>query len=141
MIVNIDTKGIDNLRNKVNLFTHSYIPRAVAMAIYGDIKEKFDKEKDVNGKRFAPLKASTIRAKKRKGKTDYKILRDTGHLLNSLNTSISGNTIKIGYSVPYATYHQHGTRHMAQRKILPTDESEIPIREINAIITEYFKGL
>jgi phage virion morphogenesis protein len=141
LIVNINPKGIDNLKNKIDLFTHSHIPRLIATTIYSDIKEKFIKEEDVNSKRFAPLKPRTIKTKKKQGKIPYKILRDTGQLLNSLNTSITGNNIKIGYSVPYATFHQHGTKYMAQRKILPTEESEIPIGEINDIIVEYFKGL
>jgi phage gpG-like protein len=136
--VDLHLEAINNLKNKLDLFSHSHIPRLVATTIYADIKEKFVDEKDVKGNKFAPLKHSTIRQKERQHKIPYKILRDTGQLLNSLNYSISGNSIKIGYSVPYAKKHQHGTKHIAQRKILPTDNSEIPLHEINSIITEYF---
>ncbi len=138
---NILDKVTPELQDKINLFTSSESYRLIATTIYSDIKEKFVDEKDVNGKRFAPLKPSTIKQKQSENKIPYRILRDTGQLLNSLNYSISGNEIRIGYAVPYAKYHQFGTKKMAQRKILPTKDEEIPHDEIKQIVYEYFKSL
>ena len=119
---------------------NSQVYNLIGMAIYSHIKENFVNEKDVKGKRFAPLKSSTIKQKQRQGKIPYKILRDTGQLLNSLNYKTINNGVVIGYDVPYAIYHEYGTRKMAQRKILPTDESEIPLKEIESIVLSYLKG-
>ena len=123
---------------KLNFNTQVY--NLIGTAVYSHTKENFVNEKDVNGKKFAPLKPSTIRQKQRQGKVPYKILRDTGQLLNSLNYKTIPNGVVIGYDVPYAVYHQFGTRKMAQRKILPTDESEIPMGEIKDIVISYLKG-
>jgi len=141
MEIDIDLKAIEDIKNKIDLFTKSQEFRLIGQTIYADIKEKFIDEKDVKGKPFAPLKQSTIKQKQRKGKVPYKILRDTGQLLNSLNFTTSGNKISIGYSVPYAKFHQNGTKYMPQRKILPTLDNEIPIDEINDIIKDYFINL
>ena len=139
--INENIEAFERLKRNVNLFTTPRVSRVIATLVYSDIKTKFEDEKDVKGNQFKPLKASTIRNKQRTNKIPYKILRDTGQLLNSLNYNISHNGIIIGYSVPYAKFHQHGTKKMAQRKILPTDESEIPIKEIRTIIKNYFKEL
>ena len=139
--INVIDNFTPTFKNKLDLFTASQSFRLAAVAIYSDIKEKFTDEKDVNNIPFTPLKNSTIRQKIRQNKTPYKILRDTGQLLNSLNYNISGSNINIGYSVPYAKYIQNGTKHMVKRKILPTETREIPLNEIKGIITEYFKGI
>ena len=139
--INVIDRFTPAFKQKLDLFTTSQSFRLTAVAIYSDIKEKFTDEKDVNNIPFTLLKNSTIRQKIKQNKVPYKILRDTGQLLNSLNYNISGGNINIGYSVPYAKYHQTGTKHMAQRKILPTETREIPLNEIKDIITEYFKGI
>ena len=139
-IINEDLTAFERLKKKVNLFTTPAVSNAIAGLIISDIKTKFDKQLDVKGKEFAPLKPSTIKQKKRQGKESYKILRDTGQLLNSLNSHTEFNKIIIGYSVPYAKYHQNGTRKMAQRKILPTEIDEIPSKKIKTIISKYLRS-
>jgi len=119
---------------------NSQVYNLIGMAIYSHIKENFVNEKDVKGKRFAPLKQSTIKQKQRQGKIPYKILRDTGQMLNSLNYKTFPGGVVIGYDVPYAIYHEYGTRKMAQRKILPTEIDELPIKEIQDIVLSYLKG-
>ena len=123
---------------KININYQVY--NLIGMALYSDIKNKFANEEDVKGKKFAPLKQSTIKQKARKGKIPYKILRDTGQLINSLNYKASGNGVVIGYDVPYAKYHQYGTKYMTQRKILPTLQSEIPLSEVSEIVIDYLTG-
>lgn len=129
-----------NLDLPLKLNFNQKVYNLIGMAVYSHIKENFVNEEDVKGNKFAPLKPSTIKQKQRQGKVPYKILRDTGQLLNSLNYKTIPNGVVIGYDVPYAKFHQYGTKKMAQRKILPTDESEIPIKEIEDIIITYLKG-
>ena len=138
------TENIEALReiqSKINIFTYPQQSRTIAMLIYTDIKNKVTNEKDVSGKRFKPLSKKTVEIKREQGKIPYKIMRDTGELINSLNYSISPTSIKIGYGVPYADKHQFGTKRLPIRKILPTKEDEIPIAKIKRIIKNYVKGL
>ena len=146
MRINIkeNLEALKKLDSKISsIYSGGNISRAVAMVIYADIKSKIEAEKDVAGRRFKPLSKRTIKIKKMKGKVPYQIMRDTGELLNSLNYSIGNGYINIGYTVPYAIDHQWGVkkRNLPQRKILPTLESEIPIKKINEIIKDYIAEL
>ena len=107
----------------------------VGQSIKSNILLNWKQGKDPGGKAWAPLAPSTIRAKRRKsGKVV--MLVDTGNLKNSLNYRAETNKVRIGYSVKYSIFHQLGTRFMPQRKILPTDESEIDLEEIKEILLD-----
>ena len=129
------------MQRRVDILRYPQRSRVIATLIHTDIKNKITNEKDVSGKRFKPLSKTTIEIKKEQDKIPYKIMRDTGELINSLNYSISSDCIKIGYSVAYADKHQFGTKRLPIRKILPTKEDEIPIAKIKRIIKNYVKGL
>jgi phage virion morphogenesis protein len=70
----------------------------------------FRDQKDPWGQPWAPLKPSTIRARRKgKGGGSTKILRDTGVLSNSITAQRTGPlTIEMGTTVPYAAAHQFG---------------------------------
>lgn len=91
-----------------------------------------------DGVRWAPLKPATLAARARArgkaaagaGKAD--VLRDTGRLLRSLTPGVDGvargpdqvvrtlpGAVVVGTNVPYAEYHQTGTRHLPARPVLP----------------------
>lgn len=86
-------------------------------------------------KSWAPLAQSTVESKRRNGLRP-EILRATDALKNSMTKKSSGDAIRIqeptfmvfGTSVPYAGYHQTGTKRMPQRRVLDlTPEQRIEI--------------
>jgi phage gpG-like protein len=80
---------------------------------------------------WAPLAASTLKDRKRKGFDLSSILRrssgDAG-LLGSIlsSTSIDGSTVTIGTNKHYAPYLQFGTSKMPARPFLPSVENGLP---------------
>ena len=94
----------------------------IADIAVGQIKKDLSKGKDINGKAFAPLKNSTIKAKRRKGsKFPTKPLIDTGLMKNvyrSRNASASSlisevSTAKARSEV--AIYHNTGAGSLPER--------------------------
>jgi phage gpG-like protein len=79
------------------------------------------------GGEWAPLSPSTLRTKN----PNPGILRRNDHLLNSLTPGAAGNVfltipggVRVGTSVPYAGFHQHGTSRMPARTILVAPSPE-----------------
>lgn len=79
----------------------------------------------VFGHGWAPLQPNTIAERVRKGYGAGPILWRTGELGQSLSgdggmaiKEVTPTSMTVGTSVPYATYHQTGTKKMPQRKII-----------------------
>ncbi|MCA1571704.1 MAG: phage virion morphogenesis protein [Chloroflexi bacterium] len=94
-------------------------------------RKLFATEGASGGQAWAPLAAATIRAKAGKGQ-DPRILRATGALHSSLTDRTDSRNlfdadddgIVFGSRLPYARYHQHGTRRMPQRRPLQLKEQQ-----------------
>jgi phage gpG-like protein len=94
---------------------------------------------------WAPLAASTVAQKRRKG-LDPRILRATGDLMRSLTQSGDPNAdvtiaplgMTFGTSVPYARYHQTGTRRMPRRR--PLELRDQDRRELVRILQRHLVG-
>jgi len=71
-VVNENIEALERLKKNVNLFTIPKISKIIAITVISDIKTKYENEKDVKGKKFAPLKPSTIKQKERQGKVPYR---------------------------------------------------------------------
>ena len=75
-------------------------------------------------KRWPDLKESTKKQKKRNYGTAYPILVATGRLAGSLINpghpdtvkNIKKRSLELGTNVPYAKFHQYGTRNIPMRK-------------------------
>lgn len=93
------------------------------------VADEFRGEVDPYGKKWAPLKRERTRNKKarKKGKRGgQKILQNTGRLRASIDVRAQGSALVFSLPVAYATFHQSGTRHMVDRKIVP-DAGPSPI--------------
>jgi phage virion morphogenesis protein len=74
-------------------------------------KDSFDRQRSPFGGAWDPLKRDRSRnrkARKRGGKGDTKILRDTGALFNSIHATVTGNSVEVGSDRKYAAIHQFG---------------------------------
>ena len=85
-----------------------------------DIKNNIVRRKTApDGTPWAPWMPSTAKARARKGNAALGLLYDTGNLLRSITSSVSGhNSLTVGTNVPYATYLQNGTPKMVKRPFL-----------------------
>ena len=105
--------------------------KQVAVALSADAKRRFVEGNAPDGTPWQPLARPRGRKrdrKKRKGQGADKPLRDTGLLMASLTASgvgapqhverVTESGMIFGTSVPYASFHQHGTSRIPARPFL-----------------------
>jgi phage gpG-like protein len=85
-----------------------------ALEIEARIKEQFKTEGEAYGEEWKPVKESYLRWKKKKGYSE-KTLHRTTTLSQSFSSVIMPFQAVIGTEVPYAIYHELGTRKMVAR--------------------------
>ena len=86
---------------------------------------------------WAPLAYSTIKEKMRKGYSPKPLIR-TGLLRASMAQNISTKGFRIGTAVPYAKYHQLGTKNIPARPYLVFQTQDI--ERINKVVTDHLSG-
>jgi phage gpG-like protein len=94
-------------------------------------EEQFDTEGAHASGGWAPLALSTIQEKDRKGLSPH-ILQATGRLRDSLTRKfdpshverLSEDSLTFGTTVPYAIFHQTGTRRMPRRPPVALSEDD-----------------
>lgn len=91
---------------------------------------------------WAPLKESTLREKKSKGYAiPYPLLR-TGAMRDSISYTTSETStqaiLDLKANVPYASYHEEGTKRMARRAFMEPAVAEA-IEDMRDELTEYIE--
>ncbi len=111
------------------------VMKAIATALEAQVEKRFETATDPAGRPWAPLAPSTLAAWLDRGKgnrkkdgsltkkgrqrlSSRKPLYDTGDLLGSLNSSFTRSEARVGFGVPYAAYHEYGTKKMPRRGLL-----------------------
>jgi phage virion morphogenesis protein len=95
-----------------------------------ETEQQFATETDPDGVRWAALAPSTLAQKQRKG-YPASILTATGKMRRSVVAIADARSVLIGVDVPYAIFHQQGTRKMPQRRILGmNDKREQKLRNL-----------
>lgn len=102
--------------------------------------------------KYKDLKESTKKQKRRKYGSEYPILFATGRLLGSVTLPgtvdavsevINKNTLILGTTVPYARYHQYGTKTLAIRPMVligADGDKERTLFRWASIINNYVKS-
>jgi phage virion morphogenesis protein len=85
-----------------------------ALEIEARIKKQFRTEGKAYGEEWQPVKESYLRWKKRKGYSE-KTLHRTTTLSQSFSSTITPFEAHIGTEIPYAIFHELGTRKMVAR--------------------------
>jgi len=102
------------------------------------ITQQFNTQGKYFGTPWAKLAPSTLKARKKKGKTG-KIMQVSGVLFDSVfGQVVGGGQVQAGVSMLYGTYLHYGTKSMPPRPILPT--MGLPaetLEEMSMIIGEY----
>ena len=84
------------------------------------ILDRFDREKDVDGKNFAKLQPATVKDRKSKGYGgEHKILKRTKDLRNSIEVTPNFKSMNIKIdSIDYGHYLNDGRSNMEPRRII-----------------------
>lgn len=117
----------------------------VADAMEDATMEQFESEGARSGEPWQRLSPSTVAAKAEQG-LDPAILQATRRMVNSLTLGARGEhirqigpgTLRFGTRVPYAIYHQTGTRNMPRRP--PLVFTEVDRRRFVKILQSYIMG-
>jgi phage gpG-like protein len=97
--------------------------------------------------KWEPLAPSTQRDRARRGyEPDHPILWRTGDLANSLSSRDAGgnifeaskNGLRVGTSIPYASFHEYGTSRMPPRPLvgLTRERSQAIVRAVGDYVRE-----
>jgi phage gpG-like protein len=118
--VEIDAKAaLDRFGRVVSASTDRRIPnRQLATQLYGWVLRNFQQGGGMQTPVWAPLKASTLKAKKRKGYSGTPLIR-SGHLRQSFRQFYDNDQAGVGSEVPYSRYHETGSPKLPQRAMLP----------------------
>lgn len=122
----------DMLRFADNLAVPAEGLMAAGVKVREAIELQFDSEGGHASGGWAPLKASTVAEKARKG-LDPHILRATDRLKDSLTRKfdpdhieelVGPDTLRIGSTVGYGAFHQTGTKRMPRRRPVALSEAD-----------------
>lgn len=108
--------GADLRRVYERLGDYSEVLAGIGMEMEARINERFETRTDPRGKPWAVWADSTRKHYPTDG--NRKLLDRYGDMLNSINWQADKTSVQIGFGVPYAAYHEWGTKHMPRRGML-----------------------
>lgn len=102
------------------------------------------------GHPWAPWSPRTLAARLRKGNEAKGILRDTDRLFNAifrdrpadsrLQAVAGGLVLSYNTRIPYAVFHQVGTRFMPERQVFPVPMPDSFKRQVRAILRQWLEA-
>ncbi|MDZ7655567.1 MAG: phage virion morphogenesis protein [Sulfurimicrobium sp.] len=92
---------------------------AIGQRMEERISARFETRTDPGGHAWSPWKPSTLKSYPKDG--NRTLLDRHGDMLDGLSHQADTNSVTIGFNVPYAFYHEHGTSKMARRGLLMAD--------------------
>lgn len=100
----------------------------IGEAMLNNTRDRLEAGKDIHGKAFIPLKAKTIKYKK---KNKDKILISEGDLFGQLAYQLVHGGVELGSDKKYAAIHQYGSDAIPARPFLGlTSQDEADILDI-----------
>lgn len=93
--------------------------RGIGMELESAVSDRFETKTDPSGATWAPWAKSTRRRYPDDG--NGTLLDRYGDMLDSLNHQADQDSVSVGFGMPYAAYHEWGTRKMPRRGLLTTD--------------------
>lgn len=86
--------------------------------LVSEFKENFPAEGARLGSKWKALSAATLREKQRLGYGGQPILVRTGKMMNDFQKDVSTWAVRVFNPTSYFQYHQLGTPHLPQRKMI-----------------------
>lgn len=102
----------------------SELMSAIGDRMVANVHLRFDTKKGPDGTPWLPAAESTLAKlrRKNKGQVPGSLLERTRRMRDSLDPSPGEVSVEWGFSVPYAIYHETGTRRGLPRRQLLTDD-------------------
>lgn len=129
-MVNFDVTGLKSLikyaaSRKKKLSDQRSTHAKAVVAIDAWIQKNFQQEGGLvlPGQGWQKLAPQTIARRRQKSS---RILQDTGHLKSRWKKQWTNKRGLIQSGVPYSVFHEEGTKHIPQRKILPEEKQIMP---------------
>lgn len=102
------------------------VMEGIGYAIETRVRSRFETRTDPDGRPWSPWAESTreaypfagTEAAKAEGPGNARLLDRYGTMLAGLNYQAGPSSVRIGFAMPYSTYHEFGTRHMPRRGML-----------------------
>lgn len=100
---------------------------SIGYTLETNTRNRFETRTDPNGRPWKPWAdqtlatypfAGTVYAKGDEGPGNGKLLDRYGTMLAGLNYQADSNSVRVGFAMPYAAYHEFGTKKMPRRGML-----------------------
>ncbi len=116
--VTLEDKGLLVVlaRMQATLKDTSPVMKAIGRKLESNINVRFDTKTAPDGSAWAPWAESTAAARAHEGRGT--LLEYTGRMRDSLAFIADNSSVEVGFGVPYAKHHEHGTKRMPARPVL-----------------------
>lgn len=89
---------------------------AIGQSLQTRIKARRETRRDPTGAPWAPWQPATLKRYPKDG--NRRLLDRYGDMFDSVSMSADATSVRVGFAVPYATYHEFGTKKMIRRGLL-----------------------
>ncbi|MDH5298670.1 MAG: phage virion morphogenesis protein [Desulfobulbaceae bacterium] len=126
--------ALDRLRARGGRLAPAF--KNIGEALLRSTRERFDSQADPDGRPWQDLRASTIAAKAARGHST-KVLRQRGHLADTIRYQADEGGVRIGTNRIYGAIHQFGGKTKAHvikpsgKKTLAWPGARHPVRSVN----------
>lgn len=122
--ITVSNEGVVNALNALSqrMGDLSPVMRDIGQGLEREIINRFMGQRDPNGAAWHPLAKSTLLNRAKTGAKGG-ILEHYGTMLQSLSFEAGSNSVRVGFTQPYAVYHEFGTKKMPRRGMLFSDEN------------------
>lgn len=126
---------LDKLQRRLGDLTP--VMNGIGSEMQSRVSNRFETRTDPNGVAWHPWVESTkksypyadtaasrrppAKGRRKSGVGNGVLLDRYGDMLLSLTYKSDSNSVRIGFGMPYATFHEYGTQHMEQRGLLMGD--------------------
>lgn len=121
IIIEIDSRSVMDALNELMRRGQDMRPvmDAIGQRMEGRVSGRFESKTDPSGLPWAPWKPSTLKYYPEGG--NGTLLDRTGDMLKGIGHIFDAHSVTIGFDMPYALYHEYGTKHMERRGMLSGD--------------------
>lgn len=121
LTVSISNTGVQDVLRELQARLGNLRPamEAIGQELESRVSGRFETETDPNGHPWAPWAPATVASYPDDG--NRRILDRYGDMLGSLNHQADADSVRVGFGVDVAAYHEWGTVHMPRRGLLMDD--------------------
>lgn len=133
--ITISAQKLRNVHQRLLGLDAAY--KKIGTLVFQFVQRQFQSSGAHGGSPWAPLKPATLAWKRKHGYSAKPLIR-TGHLRQAWDIDLGKNKVTVRSLVDYSGAHQHGTRHLPARPMLPTEAQarELAVRTLSAEVRD-----